>query len=99
MKWIYLKLLDSEGNQILSYNPLWNSNIGYSVNDYRFYLEKGTYYIQIYKDNSYQGIYNLINRYTNIGSTETEKNDTIATADPISLGARVTGLLAQNEES
>ena len=99
MKCIYLKLLDSEGNQILSYNPLWNSNIGYSVNDYRFYLEKGTYYIQIYKDNSYQGIYNLINRYTNIGSTETEKNDTIATADPISLGARVTGLLAQNEES
>lgn len=99
MKWIYLKLLDSEGNQILSYNPLWNSNIGYSVNDYRFYLEKGTYYIQIYKDNSYQGIYNLINRYTNIGSKETEKNDTIATADPISLGARVTGLLAQNEES
>lgn len=99
MKWIYLKLLDKDGNQILSYNPQWDSNIGYSVNDYRFYLEKGTYYIQIYKDNSYRGFYKLTNRYTNIGSTETEKNDTIATADPISLGARVTGLLAQNEES
>lgn len=99
MKWIYLKLLDKDGNHILSYNPQWDSNIGYSVNDYRFYLEKGTYYIQIYKDNSYRGFYKLTNRYTNIGSTETEKNDTIATADPISLGARVTGLLAQNEES
>lgn len=99
MKWIYLKLLDKDGNQILSYNPQWDSNIGYSVNDYRFYLEKGTYYIQIYKDNSYRGFYKLTNRYTNIGSTETEKNDTIATADPISLGVRVTGLLAQNEES
>lgn len=99
MKWIYLKLIDSQGNEIISRNPSWNSNIGYSVNNYSFALEKGIYYLQILSDGDNRGKYQFVNKFTVIGSTESEKNDTIVTANTVSLGKNIIGLLGEDEES
>lgn len=95
---VNLKLMDSEGNELSSENPYWNSNIGYSVNNYVYALEKGTYYLQVF-DNYYNGKYVFKNQFSSIGSTEIEKNDTIATANSVYLGKTVVGLIGEDENS
>ncbi|MCM1500989.1 MAG: hypothetical protein NC124_21230, partial [Clostridium sp.] len=98
MEYIYLKLLDKDGNTLWSKYPHWNSNIGYSTNDYQMCLEKGTYYLQVYKDGN-TGKYTMQNVFTDIGSNEIENNDTIVTANSIAFEQTYNGLMADGETS
>lgn len=99
MRHVRLKLFDEDGNELRSESPWSNESIGYSTNTYQFALEKGTYYIQILEYSGYRGKYTISNKHTNIGSNETEENDTIQTADTLSMYKKTTGLLALGETS
>lgn len=99
MERVYLKLLDAEGKELLDHSPYWNENIGYSTDSYEFALEKGTYYIQVYAYGDYRGKYTISNKYTDIGSKEREKNDTLQTANTMVQDQWVSGLMAHGEDS
>lgn len=94
----YIKLLDADGNELFSREPYWNENIGYSVNDYEFPLEKGTYYIQVYSA-SYDGKYSFDNIFETVNTKETWGNGEIQTADSIQPNQWITGLMSYGESS
>lgn len=98
MRYVYLNLLDKDGNTLWGEHPYWNENIGYSTNDYKLCLEKGTYYLQVY-NNGYAGKYTMQNIFTDVGSNEIENNDTIAGANSIAFEQTYNGLLADGETS
>lgn len=99
INYVYIKLLDVNGNVLWEDNPHWNDNIKYSTNDYNFCLENGTYYLQIHKFSDMVGKYTLQNKYSDIGSNEHESNDTIATANSIVFEQTYSGLMAHGETS
>lgn len=98
MRYINLNLIDKDGNTLWSERPYWNENIGYSTNDYKLCLEKGTYYLQVYS-NGYAGKYTMQNIYADVGSNEIENNDSIASANSITFEQTYNGLLADGETS
>ena len=55
---IGLVVYSSSGDELYSQTPYWNSNVGYSNNNYEYTLSSGTYYFQV-KESYYTGKYNL----------------------------------------
>ncbi len=92
-------LMDKEGNQLKSGYYSWNSDLGYSNELHKMALEKGTYYIQIQRANYWNtsGKYTINNVFTTIGSGESEKNNTLETADGITRSRTYKGLLGEGD--
>lgn len=89
---IIFKLLDKDGEEINSSLFDWNDNLQMGTEQFEFAVEPGTYYIEILRRYS-DGKYVFNQTYTDIGSTETEPNDSLEQAQTIQLGEKVTGMI------
>lgn len=58
MTYIYVKIFDSTGNQIASFNPYWNNSTGTITMTQALTLSKGDYYLSVSKD-GYCGNYSF----------------------------------------
>lgn len=92
MNKIDLKLLDKDGEEINSKVFYWNDNLMMGTEQFEFAVEPGTYYIEILRDYG-DGKYEFNQIYTDIGSTETEPNNSLEQAQTIQLGEKVTGMI------
>lgn len=101
VQYVYWKLYDESGEELLSYNPSWNSTTRNIVVDEDLYLTEGTYYISVSRDGSRYGKYSFSATYTSSRETYPESgwgvNNTIETASGLSLGQNYTGQLAIND--
>lgn len=98
MERLRFKLLDGQGNQILSDYYVWNNNLKMGTENFSFALEKGVYYIAVERTYS-NGKYIFDQRYTDVGSTEQESNDSLEQAQTIALEEKVTGILASGDDT
>lgn len=93
-----MKLLDKDGNEIKSWYFSWDSNLKMGTEAFEIPLEPGTYYLEFLRE--YQdGKYVFDQTYTDIGSTEKEPNDLLEQAQSITLGEKVTGMLAMGKDT
>ena len=93
MNIMQFKLLDGQGNEIRSKYYYWNSNLKMGTEDFSFALEKGTYYIVVKRD-GYNGKYALNQIFTSASSSENEPNNSMETAQTVTLGKKNTGVIA-----
>ena len=102
MQWIYYYVYDSSGNQLWSQNPNWNSTTESISTSEIIDLTKGTYYFVVSRDGSYTGNYSFKLGYTNANESFTEtgsgSNNTMASANSITLNTTYRGQLALNDE-
>ena len=102
MRWIYYYVYDSSGNQLWNINPSWNSTTETIATSEIVDLTKGTYYLAVSRDGNYTGNYSFKLGYTsaNESFTETEfgSNNTLDSANSISLNTSYNGQLAINDE-
>ncbi len=102
MQWIYYYVYDSSGNQLWSQNPDWNSTTESISTSEIIDLTKGTYYFVVSRDGSYTGNYSFKLGYTNANESFTEtgsgSNNTMASANSITLNTTYRGQLALNDE-
>ncbi len=98
MENLKFKLLDGQGNQILSDYYAWNNNLKMGTENFSFALEKGVYYIAVERAYS-NGKYIFEQKYTDVGSTEKESNDSLEQAQTIALGEKITGILASGDDT
>lgn len=102
MRWIYYYVYDSSGNQLWSQNPDWNSTTESISTSEIIDLTKGTYYFVVSRDGSYTGNYSFKLGYTNANESFTEtgsgSNNTMASANSITLNTTYRGQLALNDE-
>lgn len=97
--WIYYRLYDANGNELYKKNSAWDSNIQFGTEELIWNLEPGTYYLGITRDGSNYGKYTVKTTFTALSTNESERNDEIALADPISIGTTVNGVMTLGEES
>ena len=102
MNWIYYSIYDSSGNELWSRNPNWNSTTETISTSENIDLTKGTYYFAVSRDGSCTGNYSFKLGYTSanesFAETGTGTNNTINTADNISLNTKYNGQIAINDE-
>lgn len=102
MEWIYYYVYDSSGTQLWRINPSWNSITELISTSEFIDLTKGTYYFAVSKDGDRTGNYsfNLGFRSANESFTETGTgvNNTISSANSITLNTSYTGQIAINDE-
>ncbi|MGG3832877.1 Ig-like domain-containing protein [Geobacillus thermocatenulatus] len=97
---VNIKLEDSDGNEVFrkyvsegnSANPAkWSGWVD---------LEAGTYYIQVYKEYTYTGKYDLKVSYQEANNNEIEPNDGTVQAQPLKVNSQtVTGLISWNDSA
>lgn len=102
MEWIYYYIYDSEGNELWKINPRWNSTTGTITTKENIDLTKGTYFYVVEKDGRNTGNYSFKLGYKSANETfkETDagENNSIQTANNISLNTSYQGQLAVNDE-
>lgn len=59
MKYVYIKFYDVSGNELKSFNPVWNENTQKITFETKVELSRGTYYIGFIKDGSNCGNYSF----------------------------------------
>ncbi|MDR0492163.1 MAG: pre-peptidase C-terminal domain-containing protein [Nitrososphaerota archaeon] len=87
-----IRWLDSDGAQIKTANP--NLASKYSVYTD---LEAGTYYFEIAKSGANTGVYNLQVSFASAGNNEVEPNNNRETAQTITSGQTVRGLISYQD--
>lgn len=100
--WVYYRIYNSTGERLWGQWYAVNSSGQSSINEV-FDLTKGTYYLGVEKySNSYTGNYSFKLAFTSAGESFTEtgygNNNTIATANSISIGKDYKGQIAKNDE-
>lgn len=102
IRWLYYKIFDANGNEIWSKNPNWNSSSERIVLDEIICLTSGTYYLEILKDGSYYGDYSFKLSFASAGENFKESqggtNNSLTTANSISLGSQYKGQIALNDD-
>lgn len=99
MKWIYYRLYDANGNELYKINSLWDSNIQFGTEALTWHLEPGIYYLSVIRDGQNYGKYTVATSFSALPTNESERNDEIATADPMTIGTTVNGVITLGEES
>lgn len=101
MKYVYWKLYDENGEELLSRQPWWNSTTEDIVVDEDLYLTSGNYYISYVCGSGY-GKYTFSAKFSSANETYSEKNcgsnNTIQDASSLTIGKKVTGQIAINDE-
>ena len=103
MQYYTLHIYDTEGTELwyTDYNE-WNSDVGFRKDTYTIDLEAGTYYLKVtgyWYGGWYAstGTYSIQTAFTSANATETESNNSIAKANPITLNNTVKGLIGIND--
>lgn len=95
-------IYDKDGNSIFSNLPYADSNSGYALEDMRFYLTSGTYYIGFIMCDGCTGNYNFSVKFKTSGESFKESdygtNNTLQTAEKVSLDKNYKGQIALNDE-
>lgn len=101
IKYVSWKLYDENGEELLSESPWWNSTTEDIVVDEDLYLTSGNYYIS-YTCGSGYGKYTFSAEFLPTNETYSEKNggtnNSLQDASPLSIGTKVTGQIAINDE-
>ncbi len=102
LRWVYYYLYDGNGNQMWSANPISNGSTGVNQKSETWDLTKGVYYFAVAKDGSNYGSYTFDFSFTSakesIAEAQGGDNNTLGSADIISLNQQYTGQLADNDE-
>jgi hypothetical protein len=100
MRWVYTKIYTKEGAEVWSANPSWNSTSEQIVQNQKIYLTSGEYFFYVGQDSGY-GKYNFKLSFTSSGESFKEpaggNNNSLETADVISLNKTYKGQLALND--
>lgn len=101
IKWVYWKLYDENGEELLSRNPSQNSTTNNIVVDEYVYLTSGRYYISVSKDNGY-GKYDFSIGFRSANETYPEvnggSNNTIQNASDLVIGQTYNGSIDLNDK-
>ena len=100
--WIYYEIYDSAGNMLWSINPSWNDTTKIISTSETIDLTEGSYYFVIKKSLDCTGNYSFQLAFASSGESFAESEDgsdnTIYTANLISLNKKYAGQLAVNDE-
>lgn len=102
---IYLRIYSSENERIIDEYYLWDSTTEKLVLQEEFYLKGGTYCLAINKRNGRLGNYQFAIEFTSanetmsIRETSSSTNDTVETADYITLGNQYYAQMSSGEEN
>lgn len=103
-------ILDSKGESLQEVEVSYDSNLGYSYQEYKIDLTAGTYYVKIYSFSGYglygqsagTGSYVFTSKFTSANETfsenEVTNNNFIGSANPISLNNEYNGQIAMNDK-
>ena len=110
MKYYSLCVFDAKGNKVwYSDTNEWDASVGFRNDVHTVDLLPGTYYVKVcgyayHNPDDYWGTvgsstgnYSLKFAFSSSGSDETESNDSIAAANPVSSGVKVRGHIAVND--
>ncbi|MFT3952587.1 MAG: hypothetical protein QM689_11700 [Oscillospiraceae bacterium] len=86
------RLYDATGNELDWEYVSLDTTVGFGTETFDYYLEPGTYNIGVYGYDA--AAYTLTAAYAAITTNETERNDTIATAQTAVSGTTYTGIMA-----
>lgn len=102
IKWVYYYIYNNSGKQLWYINPLWNETTETIAINQIVDLTAGTYYFVASRDNSYTGNYSFRLDYTSANESFSEVDggldNSMATANNISLGTNYNGQIAVNDE-
>lgn len=101
IKWVYWKLYDENGEELLSKNPSQNSTTNNIVVDEKVYLTSGRYYISVSRDNG-NGKYDFSIDFKSAHETYHEvnggSNNTIQNASDLVIGQTYSGSIDLNDK-
>ena len=101
MEWVYWKLYNENGEELVSSNPSWNSTTKNILVNESMNLISGNYYLSISDDNGRYGKYNFALSFTPSNETYNESNtscnNTLDTASALTPGNTYKGQLAIND--
>lgn len=102
MKYIYYYIYNDSGKRLWYVNPSWNETTETIATNQIIDLTAGTYYFVASRDNSYTGNYSFRLDYTNANESYSETDggldNSMASANNISLGTNYNGQIAANDE-
>ena len=98
---VYYRIYDSEGNQLWSSDPAWNSTTQLISTDEYIDLTKGIYYFVVEKKWNCTGNYSFKLGFTSANESFTETgsgtDNTLFTANNVSVNTNYNGQIANNE--
>ncbi len=101
MRWVEYCVYDASGDKIWSTTEYWNSVSEVSTTSVKLDLVKGTYYFCVSESDS-TGTYQFKLTYSSAGEsfveTQSSMNNSLATANAITLGKTYKGQIADNDE-
>jgi len=102
MHWIYYTIYDGTGTQLWRTNPSWNSTSEIIATNVTFDFTAGTYYLAVSKDGSNTGDFSFTFNFTSANESFAETgngtNNSMNTANQISLNKDYLGQLALNDD-
>ena len=102
MNWIYYYIYNNSGKQLWYINPRWNETTETIATNEIIDLTAGTYYFAASKEGSYTGNYSFKLDYANANESFSEADggvdNSMASANNISLGTNYYGQIAANDE-
>ena len=102
INYIYWKIYNQDGEEIISHNPSWNSTTQNIVVDEAIYLNAGTYYLSISRDGYRYGMYSFSLSFSSSNESFAEtsggSNNALSAASQIQFGTTYKGLIAVNDD-
>lgn len=101
IEYVSYKIFDANGNELWSTTPYWNSTSEQISIDKSFCLTSGTYYVAMQEYYGRYGSYTFRVAFTSAGEsfkeTQGGTDNSMSTANSISLGTQYKGQIAQND--
>jgi len=104
MRYYCIKVFNQDGDEIwyTDYNE-WTETVGYRRDEYKLYLERGTYYMEIngYRNETYAkstGKYIVDTDFASSNTTFNGDGNSFADANDISAGSTIIGQISEGED-
>lgn len=97
MSAVDILLLNQDGQAIKTWYQRWDENLKLGSAAIRFSVEPGIYYVQV-KRRGGDGAYTLTQTFDEAKTAEIQPNDTLETAQPLTLGEAACGVIAVGYE-